>query len=125
MRSPPAIDNLGVSILEPPEALPEGPFDLPLHRVDLVAGNPLLPLELGVIHEPPQKPTRGALSLLQPHLSGCLLPVVIHRGGGGRSIGCAEAPQVIAMGRPRIRGASVAKDFNPHAVTAITVAAGS
>ena len=129
LRSPPAIDSLAVSVLEPPEALPEGPFDLPLNRVDLVACNPLLPLEFWVIHAPTHEPTRGALALLQLHLSGFLLPVVavvVHRGWRRRgSIRCAVAPQVIAMGRPRSWAASVAKGFNLHAVPAITVAGGS
>lgn len=75
--SPPAIDDLGVPILEPPEALPEGTLDFPLNSVDLVACNPLLSLELRVA----EQPTSAALGLLQLHLSLVVLiaAVVVHR----------------------------------------------
>lgn len=51
-NSPPAIDDLGVSILEPPEALPERPFHPTLHSIDLIASHPLLPLKLRVLEAP-------------------------------------------------------------------------
>lgn len=50
--SPPPIDHLGIPILDPLEALFQGPFDLPFNGVHLVASNPLLPLKLRVTQTP-------------------------------------------------------------------------
>jgi len=49
---------LPVLILEPPEALAEGAFDFPFHRVHFIAGNPLLPLKLR-IRKAPRLGNRG------------------------------------------------------------------
>lgn len=50
--SPPAMDHVVIPIFEPPEAFPERPFDISLHRVDFIASNSPLPLELRVIQAP-------------------------------------------------------------------------
>jgi len=44
----PAINDLRILVLEPPEALSEGAFDLAFDGIHFVAGNPLLPLKLGI-----------------------------------------------------------------------------
>jgi len=50
---------LRVLVLEPPEALSEGAFDLAFNRVHFVAGNPLLPLKLRISQGPRPGERRG------------------------------------------------------------------
>lgn len=44
--------SLWVCVLDPLEALPQGPFHLPLHSIHFIPSNPLLPLQLWVTETP-------------------------------------------------------------------------
>ena len=79
-KSPPSIDHLGIPILDPPETLSKRPFDLAFNRVNLIASNPPLPLELRVIQAPIKiwrRPTCAfgllQLQVLHRHHLGLLL----------------------------------------------------
>lgn len=109
-KSPPSMEHLAVTVLEPPEALPERAFHLPLHSIDLVACNPFLPLELRVIKAPTFErrwPTTG-LPFLEFHLFGNL-------GLWGRCIRSTVASEILQT-RGRLH-ASIGTHLHPHIPT--------
>ena len=94
-RSPPAIDNLGGSVLDPPETFPERPFHLAFNSINLVASNPFLPLQLRVIKAPGfgRRP-KGAFAFLHLNLFAKL--IWLNR----ISIISTVTPQVLHVARP-------------------------
>lgn len=84
------MDDSGVPILEPPEALLERALHLALNGIDLIACNPLLPLQLG-ISETPRLGERaiGGLALLE------LRVLIVHLGLGWMSIGSTVTPEIL------------------------------
>lgn len=74
------MDHSGVPILEPPEALLQRALHLALNSIDLIAGNPFLPLQLRITETPSlgERPISG-LALLE-------LGVIAHLGLGWISI---------------------------------------
>lgn len=51
-KSPPTIDNSSTPVLNPPKTLLERPFNFAFNSVNLIASNPLLPLQLWIIKTP-------------------------------------------------------------------------
>lgn len=114
--SPPAIDHLCVSILEPPEAPSKGALHLPLDGVDLVAGHPLLPLELWVAEDPPLLRRPGCpLPLVELDLPGAVSTVAT-AGLGGGGMGHAVTPEIVDAGREMWRPAAVGLELHPSVV---------
>ena len=73
-KSPPAIEDLGVLVLEPSEALPERAFHVSLDGVHFVASDSLLPLKLRVSQAPRSRRRRSRIPF--PFLE-LQIPVII------------------------------------------------
>lgn len=107
------MDDLRVPALEPPEALPEGPLDLPFDAVHLVARDPPLPLQLGIGDAPGVggRP-RCALRFLQLKVPPFIVAMEVNVRLGLR-IGGTVAPELVG---------SAIVGLQLHVVLAVAVA---
>lgn len=93
------MDHSGVPVLKPPVGLPQRPFDLPFHGVDLIASHPLLPLQLRIIETPAlgSRPICRLPLLELGIISSHLGLARVCRG----CIGSAVAPEILHTTDPR------------------------